>query len=199
MMNTHPVEAIIGPVSSFLEKLLTSVSQRGIDVSGKEIDHVCFRCKTIAEYQDVCKRIVVENLGEVLIESMIGGRPITTIKLFSPLVYQDYQILCLEITCPKPGKIHSAGLEHCEIVIGEPGQSPLNSRPLLDSFMAQYPNLRDNFDTKAADKLVNADVCLAVSGGYNVKFHLRPLYEVIAFEMSQGLVEPVPDGFFQQQ
>jgi uncharacterized protein len=196
MANSHPVEAIIGPVAPFLDVVLAGVKEKGINISGKEIDHVCFRCTTISEYQAICKRIVDDGFGEMLIESMIGGRPIATIKLFNPLVYQDYRILCLEIPCPKPGKSHSAGLEHCEIVIGESSQSPLDSRPLLEAFMAQYPTITD-FNTKAVDKHVNADVCLDIAGGYSVKFHLRPLYEVISFEMAQGLVEPVPAGYFE--
>ena len=192
MTNSHPVEAIIGAVEPFLGTVLSSMKERGIDISGKEIDHVCFRCTTIEEYLAVCKDIIDGNLGTVMIESMIGGRPITTIKLFDPINYKEYDIACIEIPCPKPGK---SGLEHCEIVIGEANDSPLNNRARLEGFMAMYPSISD-FDTKAIDKDINADVCLPVSGGYSVKFHLRPLYEVIVFEQDQGSVVPVPEGYF---
>ena len=51
---------------------------------GYEMDHVCFRCETVEEYQRVCGALV-PRFGRALVEGMIGGRPITTVLLHEPI------------------------------------------------------------------------------------------------------------------
>lgn len=35
-------------------------------------------------------------------------------------------------------------------------------------------------------------------GATSVKFHQRPLYEVVAYEIESGTVVPVPEGYFEE-
>ena len=52
-----------------------------------------------------------------------------------------------------------------------------------------------SFDTHAMSKDINADIALAPDdASFSVKFHVRPLHEVCAFEKGSGHVVPVPDG-----
>jgi uncharacterized protein len=51
------------------------------------------------------------------------------------------------------------------------------------------------FDCKAIGKHVNADLSIDL-GEMSVKFHIRPLDEVVAEEIKLGLVEAVPEDYF---
>jgi hypothetical protein len=104
--------------------------------------------------------------------------------LHVPIQCHGFTVRCVELASPKPGRVHSAGLEHAELVVGcHPSE-----------FAAQHPHI--DWDTKAVDKPVNADVSVSVAGGYSVKFHERPLYEVARSEVERGDVVPVPKDYF---
>ena len=90
----HPCSAIIGGVSQFLMVLTEKTQNLGIDISEKEIDHVCYRCSTITEYQQVCHNLLC--FGEILLESMIGGRPIAMLSLTVPIQYRQWSVRCIE-------------------------------------------------------------------------------------------------------
>jgi len=101
----------------------------------------------------------------------------------------------VEITCPKPGKQHKHGLEHIEIVLGEPGASFIKSKPILTEFKEYYPSL--DFDMKAYDKDINADISLELGDEIGcIKFHARPLLEICEYEKLHGMVEAVPVHYF---
>ena len=67
------------------------------------MDHVCYRVESVAEYHQVLASLVPAH-GVTLVEGMIGGRPISTIRLSRPLVHAGYRVACLELPCPKPGR-----------------------------------------------------------------------------------------------
>jgi len=67
--------------------------------------------------QSVCA--MLSEHGELLIESMIGGRPIATYRLTEPLTFRDFKIRCVEVPCPKPGRPYQSGWEHVEFAIGD--------------------------------------------------------------------------------
>ena len=195
----HPCESIITPVGPFLDRATRFLLQRtAIPIRDCEIDHICYRTSTKGEYQRVV-RALLEH-GEMLVEGMIGGRPIATIALHQPLVYDCWSIRCIEVPCPKPGRAYASGLEHLEVVIAglllkaERG-TPYHSRPLLELFMGRFGQSLP-FDTRAVDKEVNADVSLSISADCSVKFHVCGLFEVATLEKAQGLVEEVPVGYF---
>ena len=55
-----------------------------------------------------------------------------------------------------------------------------------------------NFDEKAINKEVNADVSITLREGMSVKFHSRPVYEVISEELHTGKVIAIPDSYFDK-
>jgi hypothetical protein len=82
----HPVETLIGEVAPFLEDVasgLGSISPSLLSLYlSSEVDHVCYRVDSLDEYQTLCRKIVEGGLGHVLVEGMIGGRPVSSVSVF---------------------------------------------------------------------------------------------------------------------
>jgi predicted metalloenzyme YecM len=197
------LEQLLGGCGAFIDQLSAALHERGLDALGRgyEMDHVCFRCETVAQYGALVGALV-PGLGVLLVESMIGGRPIATVQLRQPIEHRGWVVRCIEVPCPKPGRHYPAGLEHAELVVGQPGDGVEGNAALL-RWMAECdsdPAIRlGPLDTRALHKPINADVSvgLAVAGKrLSVKFHQRPLYEVVAYEISHHGVDPVPEGYF---
>ena len=170
-------------------------------MSGCVADHVCWRCETLSEYCAVCTDIVAHG-GVLLVEGMIGGRPIATYRLREPFRVEvdghgAFEVECVEVPCPKPGRFYASGMEHCEFVVGG-ADSGVTGTIELEAFAAQYPGVI--FDKRAFDKNVNPDLGLALGewagAAISCKFHHRPLSEVVAYEIAHGCVSAVPEGYF---
>ncbi len=164
---------------------------------GHEIDHICYRCESTTQYLSVCTSIVGKMMGEVLLESIIGGRPISIIRLYNPIEFREWHISCLEITCPKAGRVHKHGYEHVEVVIGSAKDGFTNSLSFLTDFAAKFPSVE--FDRKAIDKEINADLSLTTPDGSSIKYHSRPIYEVCEYEISHKHFVAVPDNYFSEK
>ena len=192
----HPCEAVVGAIRPWLGRLLYQCHVSGISreyLASREIDHLCFRCKSNDEYVDIRSRLTSNGIGSLLVEDMIGGRPISTILLSKPYIYEDWAIPCIEVASPKPGKTHQAGLEHVEVTIGglEDG---FHSKDKLKEFMSLYPQIA--FDLKAIDKPINADISLTLDDIGSMKFHVRSLLDVCTYEKTQGITTGVPPDYF---
>lgn len=120
----------------------------------------------------------------MLVEGMIGGRPIATYQLHQPLLVGEVQVPCIELAAPKPGRVHQAGLEHIELVVAS-----------LQELVAHYPE--QPFKTGNMLDTRNPDIGLMLPSG-QIKFHLRPLAEVIAEEVATGSVVAVPADYFER-
>lgn len=174
--------AILGDFRGFMDTLLARLAPL-VDVSQYEMDHICYRCESREEYDDTCNALC-PTFGEVLVETMIGGRPIATIRLLEPIRHRGFEVRCLEVPCPKPGRLYPRGLEHAEFVVGGLGDGMLDNSRLV-AFMAEHAAV--DFDRRALHKEVNADVSVDFDGGsfgkIAAKFHQRPIYEVVAYEL----------------
>lgn len=103
-----------GPL--FISKVQAKVTKLGIDTSKFQIDHICYRTSTQEEY--VARKRELEDVGELLIESIVGGRMIATYRLKTPIVCLDGSTInVVELPSPKVGSEYVSGLEHCEFVI----------------------------------------------------------------------------------
>jgi predicted metalloenzyme YecM len=186
---------LLGSHVKFLEETISLAEELGLPLKGFEIDHLCFRCESNKKYKQVCTDIVSSGLGVLLLEGMIGGRPISTIQLTTPLTHKEWTIACLELTCPKAKRSHRNGFEHIEVVVDATNAHGfVNSFSFLDSFANGFPSIE--FDRKAINKEINADLSCSLSNGASVKFHARPLYEVCAYEMEHNHFIPVPNNYF---
>ena len=184
-------------VPSFVSSVIAHLEGRyGVDVSACPADHVCYRTGSIEEYS-----VLVESLRSdddagdfrLLIESDIGGRPIATFKLTTPIEVRSRDggtrfVDVVEIPSPKDGSPYGAGLEHVEFVVGDGShESPANGdahRTTLTAWMEMHPSVPWN--AKSFGKRCNPDVSASLElpdhGRVSVKFHLMPLEEVIKLE-----------------
>ena len=160
------METILGPVAPFFDRILQLLAQDGIDVSRYELDHVCYRVETEEQYEGL--KTQLHLLGELLTESLIGGRPIATFKLFEPIQYKGRKIWCLELPSPKAGSPYPKGYEHVEFVIDQP----------FNEFMGRYSALP--FKTKGMSKEVNPEISREY-GDLAVKFHHHTIEYVIRY------------------
>jgi len=113
------LKEVLGDYESFIDQVCDRLRAAGLDVvaRGYEMDHICYRCETISHYQSVMAALV-PAFGTLLVEGMIGGRPISTVRLQNPIVHNGIIVTCIEVPCPKPNRPYPPGLEHAELVIG---------------------------------------------------------------------------------
>lgn len=175
-------------VPPFVSAIVSELSNMGIDVSNLQADHVCWRTETLEEYSELVDAFrSVPDDCTLLVESVVGGRNIATIRLVETIrATPSHTIDVIEIPSPKSGRPHKSGLEHVEFVIGS-HRFPINDnvhREVLDEFVQIHPDL--DWNLKARDKEINPNVSLQVQlmdiGTFSAKFHLMPLVDVIEAE-----------------
>lgn len=161
---------MIPKLSDFFEMVDKSLQEKGFALEDHWlIDHICLRTSTIEEYKRVCSEYSVEN--ELLIESHVGGRLISTFKLLEPLLFNGYEIPLIEIPEPKLGRQTASGYEHLEIVVTES----------FDALEAKFQGL--NILKHALSKKINPELEVEFDN-FSLKFHHQSLQEVIEYEKS---------------
>lgn len=167
----------------FLEQLFEEIKVSGLDLSTQMLDHICYRTTSHQNYQQT--KELFEDVGILLIESEIGGRPIATYKLHKPICFNGRAIRVVEVPAPKEGAPYKEGFEHAEFVIDE----------YFDSFISKYPHLE--FKKPSAKKL-NSELNLK-RNQVNLKFHYLPLESVICLEKNQAVLAAVESlGVFKE-
>lgn len=155
----------------FLTNLFKDLENNGLTLRPNwDIDHICFRSDSQEDYESLKQSF--SHFGSLLIESVVGGRLISTFKLNTPLLIDDWKIHLVELPAPKVGKIVDRGFEHIEVVFDLP----------FEEFEKSHPHL--NFDKKGLTKNFNREleVCL---GSRNIKFHHSSLESVIQIEKNK--------------
>lgn len=155
--------------NSFLSEIEKLLEVHSIDVSNYYLDHMCYRVDTKSRYSELLS--IISNEGELLSESIVGGRPITTFKINCFASYLGQEISVVEIPSPKDSNLYVEGFEHVEFVID----------CSLASFIKKYSEV--NFDVKNIDKIINPEVRLRNSeNSISIKFHTESLENIIAQE-----------------
>ncbi len=158
---------IIGDPITFLEDLFSKLDDIDLDVEDYELDHICYRVDSIEQYKS--KKEDLMPLGELLVESMVNGRLISTFKLHEPIVFRQRRIFLIELPGPKNGHSYKNGLEHAEFVTISP----------LQKIVERYPQY--SFEIFGIHKNINADITLKL-GEYCIRFHNQSLEDVIKLE-----------------
>ena len=199
------VKTLSSSPAPLMEAILNHIKDKNIHFRDFICDHLCWRCANLEEYVRIKSLFAnkEDNLGKILIECMIGGRPISTIHLNEPIVIKTndnvaFSIPAFELPCPKPGKAYESGWEHCEFAVR-------NKFENLEDFVKFYKSTIA-FDYRAYEKESNADVSLEakyeIGNGEEkvgtVKFHLDPLEEVVKRELAEGNVELAPKDYFNK-
>jgi predicted metalloenzyme YecM len=157
-------------IQEFLERIFINLENTGIDVRDYRLDHVCYRVSSLEEYTGV--KAALEQIARLLHETEIGGRSISTFKLYEPIEYKTRVISCIELPAPKTGKLTVTGWEHVEFVIDKS----------FEEFMKSYP--RVHFDTSGIAKSHNPEIEVEFER-CAVKFHHVALEELIESERKQ--------------
>jgi predicted metalloenzyme YecM len=162
-------ESILADLPGFAEGVLSELESLGIsDIRRREMDHACFRVRTLAEFEKA--RQAFGQVGKIISEAIIGGRPIVTVLLNDPVPVGAARVPCIEIPAPKTGQDYLTGWEHCEFVISESFANFVQGREAL------------SWDWGGASKSYNAELALRLSYGRSAKFHHQSLLEVIRRE-----------------
>ena len=162
------INEILWSPHEFLQKIFQWLSEDAIDVSGCELDHICYRTETVERYQFL-KNQIESGYGELLDESIIGWRPIATYRLNDPVIFVNRKIQLLELPSPKATSFYPEWYEHVEFVIDES----------FSDFCSRYSWV--SFDTKSQLKEINPDISRKYSFG-SVKFHHASLDQVSEME-----------------
>lgn len=158
---------VIGDPIVFLEELFRRLDDIELDVEKYELDHICYRVESFEEYK-IKKNELTEH-GDLLTESTVNGRPISTFKLNSPIIFNNRNIYLLELPAPKAKHSYKNGFEHAEFVSKEP----------LEKIMARYPQYA--FEAFGIHKKINPDITLKL-GDFCIRFHNQSLLDVIKQE-----------------
>lgn len=129
-------------------------------------DHLCYRVDSLSRYQYWSDQL--SQWGELLIESEVGNRMISTFKLKRPISFQGRTIELIELPAPKAGSFYSEGFEHLEVVCDE----------TFREIKKCYPQIQF---IEVDDKVWNSELKLKL-GNYNIKFHHCSLESIIEFE-----------------
>ncbi len=153
----------------FLNILESLWKKEQINLDDLYLDHICFRTETLNDYLLINSKVA--NFSTKLIETMVGGRMITTVKLHDPLIFKHRSIGLIEIPSPKANTAYLNQFEHAEFVLDIS----------FDSFIEKYPHL--SFDRSALSKNINPELKIALSELYSVKFHHKSLEDIIKEEI----------------
>lgn len=151
----------------FLQKVFSRIEGSLNYSNAWPVDHLCYRVETEERYNFFKREFL--KISDLLIESPVNGRPISTFRLHQPLHFQGKVISLLELPAPKAGKLVTEGFEHIEMVIDIGFQELIQNNPQIkfkDSGMAKP--LNPEIEAKFED--------------FSVKFHPLPLDIVIELE-----------------
>ena len=156
---------------SFLSNLAEELGEKKLILEPHwNIDHLCYRTHTDTEYQNL--KLEFLKFSELLIESPVNGRLISTYKLFEPLAFLNRQIDIVELPAPKLNSSTSTGFEHIEVVIDIPFCQFIKNNSHLD------------FDDSNLDKPFNPELKVKFASGA-VKFHQLSLESVVRLESNK--------------
>jgi len=148
---------------SFLNNIFTELKNVDLNVSELNMDHVCWRCESVNEYDEMLE--LLKKHGILFHQSIHNDREISLIQLDQAISYLDRKIDLIELPSPKPSKPYCSGFEHVEFVIDDPLESWIKATPLP-------------WDTKNIAKKINPDVKLSFRE-ISVKFHPYSLAYVV--------------------
>jgi predicted metalloenzyme YecM len=131
------------------------------------IDHLCYRVESFSDY--TAKKDYFSKFSQLLIESDVNGRPISTFKLNKPIPFLNRRVDLIELPAPKEGKQVKEGFEHIEVVCDKDSHS----------IIEQYPQLQ--FKDNQQKKDFNSELQVKLEG-CTIKFHALSLESVIHLE-----------------
>ena len=113
-----PLSNIIGDYRAFFARQLERLDERGMDIGGCELSHLCYRTETYDEYLETRERL--ETLCRSNIENVWNGRPMSIMQLAEPRALPGgFEFFVVELIPPLHRRVYAMGLEHVGVVIGD--------------------------------------------------------------------------------
>lgn len=166
---------IIGDYETFIKDIDASLTQLGIARDELSMmDHVCYRVETLDRYHEMREQCA--EIGVLLGESEINGRPIATFELNDYINVTGWTVPYLELPAPKEKSPYKEGLEHAELVV-------VGS---LERFLERHKDLP--FSYGGIGKSINPEAGLKTEG-ISVKFHEQQLGAVVRIEKQLGITK----------
>jgi len=163
--------------TKFLVHLRKEMDEAKVSLASHwNIDHICYRVETLDQYLKM--KVKFADFGELLIESEVNGRPISTFKLNSPIYFEDRSIDLVELPAPKQGKKVQRGFEHIEVVVDIP----------FADIQSLYPKC--TFNTAGLKKFFNKELELCFENNA-IKFHHQSLESVINLESNSEVFNSI--------
>lgn len=123
------LENLIGDYVAFFGALNGRLRGLGIDISDRELSHVCVRTESYTHYLRV--RDALETFCRSNIENVWNGRPMSIMQLKSPLQLDPlFSVGVIELIPPPHRRVYKMGLEHLGVVVG----------PAVDDFSRKHRN-----------------------------------------------------------
>lgn len=166
--------------SLFLEKLFSELQSLSIDYVNWDIDHLCYRTKTLSDYQQVKNEF--SSFCDLLVETSVNERLIATYKLKRSWVFGENFIDLIEIPQPKQNKLTKHGFEHIEVVMPKSFNEIKNI----------YPELI--FEDTKHYKDFNPELIANLKSGA-IKFHHQSLEIVINIEKMENAFNNIKTNF----
>ncbi len=155
----------------FLNRLFSHLDEARVRLEPHwDIDHICFRVESRERYET--RKIEISKFANLLIESKVKGRMISTFQLREPIIFSDYAIDVLELPAPKLGKVVNEGFEHIEVVCDQ----------TFAELQTKYERL--DLDTGGMNKVFNSELEI-IFGPENIKFHHSSLASVVRLELQK--------------
>jgi predicted metalloenzyme YecM len=161
------IKQVIGDYELFVKDLLANQSEAGIDTSGCQLDHLCYRVSSMDEYNDAKAKL--KPLSSTLATTIHNGREFSIFKLKQPLIVGNQQISLIELPTPASDKPYATGLEHAEVVITE-------------GFKEFCELHKDTFTHQPDMGSANATAILTFADKTTIKFHPISLAEAIVLQ-----------------
>jgi len=129
-------------LDDFMHKIQSLSELLHINLSRFQADHIALRINE----SELAKQAHYEwqKEAQVISQAEINGRPIIVLLFNQPLECMGWEIECLELPYPAPGKIYpEQSWEHVEFVVPSQAQT---ADEYLSDLKQQFPEMADNWD-----------------------------------------------------
>jgi predicted metalloenzyme YecM len=163
-----PVGDIIGDYRAFAAQQRDRLLARGIDIRPYTLSHLAFRVPEWDQYVHV--RTLLERHASASAENVWNGRPISLIRLTTPLEVVDGQLVPdIELIPPVHQRVYKMGLEHLGVVVGDE----------VEAFSRQHRAALTGQQFQSAD---NEPYYVLFEDFTHVKFYRRSLHDAVALQ-----------------
>jgi predicted metalloenzyme YecM len=155
---------------------------------GLRADHAGLRIKNPEDVERLKEELA--ERGRCISSAIVNGREILLYELAEPLAIGPWRASCIELPYPKANHAYEDGFEHVEFVIPSAAETLEDMRAaLLERFphldlptLAAQGEYEESLPASEDDQLPNPSLAFEKRRGLAVKFHPRPIQEIVGFE-----------------